>query len=425
MIPLQEPLPPASQWRYYAFNALTGEWLHRELPLSDVRLTTTLSGPGRMTATIDPEYQALRTPDGGLVLELWQTMIVAEASGQLRGGGILTGITATGPKLTLDMTGVSGWLEGQPLRNNLTFGGKTDGTTGNGVDPLDVVRALWGWLQGQPDGNLAVTLDATTTPYRLGEWHNTRVLKEDGTLGPAKEVAPNPIPIDRIWDPGKDKRPVAATGKQVYWEYKIPWWDDVEIGQRVTTLATQTPFDWLESLRWADSSRESVVRHIHFGYPRLGKRLTREVFVEGANISELVAVRRDGDDYANSVTVYGSGEGSKQLRSTVSKRDGRLLRAKSVDRPDLTTVAECKAVAEEELRRWSQVVDILGFTVRDHPNAQIGTFAVGDDVLVQTRTGWMPTRLWVRITALDIAPATGEVTVTCRRSDRFDYPGGA
>lgn len=422
-IPAREELPPASEWRFYAQNLVTGEWVHRELPLSKVQITPVLSGPYRVTATIDPQYADLRTPTGGLVLVEWQTLIVAEASGQLRGGGILTDITATGSELDLDITGISSYPENQPLTSTLTWGGKADGLTGNGVDPLTVVRRLWQHLQEQPDGNLNVTLDPTTTPYRLGEWHNARRIDAEGKLGPADEVSPQPIPIDRLWDPKVDKKPVAAKGKQVWWQHQLPWHEDIEIGQRITTLAGQTPFDWAESYSWADEDREQVVCHIHLGYPRLGRRLTSEVFREGENIADPVVVRRDGDEYANTVVVYGAGEGSKKVRATSTTRDGRLRRAMSVDRPDLTTTAQCQAVAADELRRWSQVVDITSFTVADHPNAPIGSFAPGDDVLVEVRTGWVPTRLWVRITSMAITPEGGEVQVTCRRSDRFDYPG--
>lgn len=423
-IPSREELPPPSQWRFYAQNILSGEWVSRELPLGDVKITPVLSGPYRITASIDPEYADLRAPSGDLVLTEWQTLIVAEASGQLRGGGLLTDVSAAGQKLDLDITGVSGYAEGQPLRSSLNWGGKTEGTTGHGVDPLDVVRALWGYLQEQPDGNLGVTLDATTTPYRLGEWHNARALDTDGSLGDdPKAVNTQPIPIDKIWGK-KERPPVAAQGKTLYWQYQLPWHEDPEVGQLITTLAGQTPFDWAESYSWASEDRESVVCHLHLGYPRLGRRLTNEVFRQGENISEPVVVRRDGDEYANSITVYGAGEGSKKVRATSSVRDGRLRRAKSVDRPDLTTTAQCQAVAAEELRRWSQVVDITGFTVTDHPNAKIGSFAPGDDVLVDVYEGWMPTRLWVRITSMTISPEGGEVQVTCRRSDRFEYPKG-
>ncbi|QVJ03071.1 hypothetical protein KGD82_13635 [Nocardiopsis eucommiae] len=424
-IPLPEsrPLPPRGEWRYYAQNLVTGEWVSRELPLSAVKVTPVLSGPYRISATIDPAYKELRTGTGALVLGEWQTLIVVEASGELRGGGILTDVREAGQKLDLEITGFSGYAERQPLRSSLTWGGKTAGTTGNGVDPLDVVRRLWQYLQDQPDGNLNVTLDSTSTPYRLGEWHNARRIDPDGKLGPAKEVNAQPIPIDKIWGP-RERPPVAAQGKTLYWQYQQLWHEDPEIGQLITTLAGQTPFDWMESYRWANADKTQVRMHLHFGYPRLGRRQAQLRFVEDENLSDPVTVQRDGGEYANLITVYGAGEGSKKVRATASVRDGRLRRGMSVDRPDLTTVAECQAAAGEELRRWSQLVDITSFTVVDHPHAPIGSFQVGDDVLVQTRTTAAPVRLWVRITSMDLSPGAGEIQVTCRRSDRFDYPKG-
>lgn len=424
-IPERQPLPPASEWRYRAFNILTGAVVDPDLPLEDVKITLTLSGPCGITATIDPEHPELYDDQGRLIFVEWQTLLVAEAAGQIRGAGLVTKVDDAGQKLTITATGVSGYPEGQAIRTTLTWGGKTNGLTGAGVDPLDVVRAIWAQLQGQTDGNLGVVLDDTTTPYRLGEWRGgIRKINEDGSLGPAKEVDGQPVPIDRIWDPKTDRKPVAATGKSVYWQYQIPWWDDVDAGQKITQLGSQAQFEYAEEYRWSNADRTALTKRIRLGYPRLGKRSDR-AFVEDENIVDLVVVRRDGDDYANSVTVNGAGEGSKKVRGSASTRDGRVHRLKTLDRPDLATAAACKAAAEEELRKWAQLTDITAFTVIDHPNAPLGSFAPGDDVLVETTSRrWIPTRLWVRITDMTITPGSDEIAVTCRRSDRFSYPGG-
>jgi hypothetical protein len=409
-------------WRYYAFRALSGAWVHRELPLSDVRLTFTLSGPGGLTATIEPEYADLIGADGELVFREWDTVIVAEAAGQLRGGGILTGMDITGEQLNLDCVGFSGYAAGQPLASTLTWGGPTNGATGDGVDPAVVMQALWDHLQAQPDGSLGVVLDPLSTPYRLGAWHNARAINDDGTLGPAGEVEDPPIPIDRV-PPTGYRKPAAATGKQVYWQYELPWWGDVEVGAKVDELCQQVPIDYRERWEWADAAREQVRMRLERGYPRLGRRSDRR-FVEGENITELVTLRRSGEDFANAVTAYGAGEGSKQLRQSVSQRDGRLRRVRPVDASDVTTAAALRAVADAELGRASRLADITAFTLLDHPNAPIGSFAVGDDVLVQTTAGWQPTSMWVRITGYDLSPDTDTITVTCSRSDGFTYAGG-
>ncbi|MBB4931837.1 hypothetical protein F4561_002657 [Lipingzhangella halophila] len=411
-------------WTYHAMRATTRQWLHRELPLSDVRLSPALSGPYSLKARIEPEYGDLIGDDGELVLSEWGTLVFAEASGQIRGGGIVTDTKIVGQELDLTIDGFTAYPADMPITSTLTWGGKTEGTTGAGVDPFDVVRAMWDHLQAQPDGDLGVTYTQNSTPYRLGAWHNARRLDEDGELDDdPKAVQDPPIPIDKVWDSKKGKKPTAAQGKDVYWRYRLPWWDAIDVSQKINELAKQVPFDWREHYAWADSSKEDVVMELHLGYPRLGKRQSNLTFVEGENVTGLVPINRDGSDYYNTVYGFGSGEGSKQLRQSVSHRDGRLRRVKVEGRPEVSNKAALRAIAQDELLRTLHLADITQFVVVDHPNASIGSFDVGDDVLVENRRGWQPTRLWVRITGFDYQPETGEITVKCSRSDRFRYGG--
>lgn len=414
-------LPPPPAWRYYAMR-WTGTWAHREMPLRGVTITHTLSGPDGLSASIEPAYGAMVADDGELILREWDTIILAEASGQLRGGGIVTSVERTGDAVSVECVGFSGYAAGMPLTSTLTWGGKDDGTSGHGVDPAVVVRALWDHLQAQPDGGLGVEVDGLSTPYRLGEWHNARKQPTDDEEDPdPSEVETPPPPIDRVWT-NADSKPTAAKGKTLYWQYQLAWHADVEVGAQVDEICQQVPIDYREVWRWAGSDREQVVMRLELGYPRLGRRQSGLRLVEGENISELVTVERSGDDFANSVVAYGAGEGSKQLRQTSTARDGRLRRVKAVDASDVTSKAALKAIAADELGLASQVEDITGFTLADHTHAAIGTFAVGDDVLVQTTVG-TPVRMWVRITGYEFSPEDDTVSVTCARSDSFDYSG--
>ncbi|WP_431889483.1 hypothetical protein [Nocardiopsis alba] len=409
-------------WRYYAFRALSREWVHRELPLRDVTIEHTLSGPGGLSASIEPTYADLVGPDGNLVLREWDTVIIAEAAGELRGGGILTSTEITGDALTLDCVGFSAYAAGMPLTSTLTWGGSSAGTTGAGVDAATVIRALWGHLQSQPDGDLGVVVDELSTPYRMGEWHNARKLPTDDEPNPdASEVEEPPIPIDRVWA-NADRKPAPATGKTVYWQKSLPWYEDIEVGAKVDEIAQQARIDYREQWSWGPD-RESVNLRLRLGYPRLGRRASDLRFVEGENIAEVVTLQRSGDDFANVVSAYGSGEGSKQKRATVTRRDGRLRRVAIVDAADVANDAALRAIAGDELGRTRQITDITGFTVMDHPNAPLGSFAPGDDVLVETVIGWQPTRMWVRILSYSYSPDGDTVTVSCTRSDSFDYTG--
>ena len=61
--------------------------------------------------------------------------------------------------------------------------------------------------------------------------------------------------------------------------------------------------------------------------------------------------------------------------------------------------------------------------VMDHPNAPLGSWQLGDDVLVRADLPWLgEVEVWVRITGWSL---TGEstATLTVQRSDLFRYGG--
>lgn len=409
-------------------NIQTGEWLHRELPLRDVQITDTLSGAGGITATLDPDLASLKTASGVPILDELSTLIVAEADGVIRSAAILMNSDLVGSTLSLDCTGFSARVAGEILQNSITYSANASlSAGGHGVDPLDVVRAMWTQFQSDPKANLGVVLDTTSSTYRLGSFANVQAPQKstsnpDGSTDP-KEVGED-VEINRVWG-NSDTLPKAASGKTLTWHYELNWFDQVDIGSKVDELSKQAPFDYREQAEWADADHEAVTLRLRLGAPRLGTRRTNLVFAEGENISQVVAERRSGDDYANFIYALGAGEGQAQIRTTASKNDGRLRKTAVFVDQSITTVAALQAAAKEELARLSTLENITSFTIRDHPNARIGSFDVGDDILVQRRTGWGPIKLWVRITSASLTPETGDIAITCSRSDRFTYaPGG-
>lgn len=413
---------PASNWQYYAVNILTGEWLHRDLPLRTPQLTDTLSGPGAISATLDPDIATLKTSSGAPILDEWSTLIVAEADGQIRSAGILANSTLNGPTFDLDCVGFANYPTGQILEDTLSWSGNASlSAGGHGVDPLDVVRALWANLQSKPDANLGVSVDSTTSSYRLGAFTNVQAPQTvhiESSFDP-KQVGDD-VEINRPWGP-TDKLPTPAKGKTLTWKYALNWWDNVDIGSTIDGFVKQAPFDYREDAHWSTSARDAVTLRLRLGSPRLGTRQSGLRFVEGENVSQVIPITRSGDDYANYVYALGAGEGQTQVRTTASKRDGRLRRMAQITDSTRTTADSLKAAATQQLNLSNKLANIVGFTVVDHPNARLGSFDVGDDVLVQTHVGWQPTALWVRITAATVSPETGTVAVTCSRSDRFNY----
>src|SRR5699024_11747301 len=100
--------------------------------------------PGGLTGTVSVEVGRLLTEDGRPLLLPWACAIWAEASGEIRGGGILVRSEFAGHEWHLECIGLSGYASGQPWTASEYKGVQ--------VDPLALVRRIWNHLQSHPDG---------------------------------------------------------------------------------------------------------------------------------------------------------------------------------------------------------------------------------------------------------------------------------
>lgn len=359
-------------WRYLA-RRLNGDGtetpLHDNIQLTGVSLDRELSGPGGIDGALEPEQLAIKTLDGSPLLVPWSTAIYAEKDGEIRAGGILTNLVDGGPKLSLTCTGFSGYAQDQ------VFWGEYSGV---GVDPLDIVRMLWAHMQGKAGGNIPLQIDGLKTPVRIG----TKDTPDNTTDGP----------------------------------YVLGWWDTHNIGQVIDDLASGTPFDYRVKHYWDGE----IIRHrLELGYPSLGTRRPDLRFVVGENIMMIPEIDYAGEDYADSVVVLGAGEGRKMIRTVAGRTPTRLHRCAVVERKDADTQAKAVKAAERELAFRQGVPDLGAFTVTSMPHAEIGAYDVGDEVQVQTRTGWHDgLDIWVRIIAISTNPETDQDELTVVRTDK-------
>jgi len=359
-------------WRFIAQRALTGEFLDLELPLALSSLKWDLSGPGSLVGTVAPDTGALRAPDGRLLLEEWGTLVYAEADGEIRWGGIVISSGFQGPEWTIEAAGFTTYPHGLPFLDTLSE---------VGADPADVVRKLWQHVQAHPDGNLGVQV-VGSTGARLG----TPKVDGDNTSGP----------------------------------YELLWWDAPDVGQEIDSLAQEASFDYVEEHAWDGDEISHTVR---IGYPRLGRFRDDLAFVQGDNVSNVVAPTIDGDDFANEVVGLGAGEGRAALRRSTAVRDGRLRRARVYSGKDVTSAARLDALIRDELQRRRDTLTIDSVEVTDHPNAPIGSWAVGDDVLIQAELPWLgDVELRCRITAWELL-SDSRARLTLARSSSFTYGG--
>ena len=151
------------KWSYIAQrmtgDGAFGQFLDFNLPLQGVNLDEILSGDNGLQGQISPEVMRLKGPDGLPILSEWGSAIWAEdPDGEIRGGGILTYSTFTGPNWDIECTDLSVLLNGLPYTHSDWF---------VNVDPMDMFRWIWRYAQ-DGNGNLGVSVDPTTSPIRIG-----------------------------------------------------------------------------------------------------------------------------------------------------------------------------------------------------------------------------------------------------------------
>lgn len=218
-----------------------------------------------------------------------------------------------------------------------------------------------------------------------------------------------------------EKRKTAASAvKDDGGAYKLQWWDAPDVGREIDALAKETPFDYAERHFW---DGDTIRHEVQIGHSRLGRRRTDLSFVQGDNVTSVISPGRDGAGFANGVFGVGAGEGAGALRRTTAVRDGRLRRVAVVSAKDVTSTARLDAEIRDTLSRSDLGLVIDRVDVRDHPNAAIGSWAVGDDVLIEATLPWLgDVALWHRITSWTL---TSDYTATLHlaRSDSFTYGG--
>lgn len=354
-----------TDYRIWAQDALTREFLESEVPLINVEVTHTLNGPGEISGTFDPEIPRVTLP----TFDAWRTLLhVQQGSSQITQSGIVTPYSFSDVALDVVASGTSSYPHGLPFRGDYV---QTD------IDPLDVVRFLWSSLQGHANGNLGVTLDPTTSSARIG-------------------TADEP--------------------------YTLSWWDAPDIGREIDSLADETPFDYAESSSW-NADQTDVDLHLRLGYPRLGTRRDSLRFAAHENIIEAVPAGDLGDLYASDVLVLGAGEGRDRIQGWTEALGERLRRVAVIEDTSITSRRRAQQRARNELNRRQTLAAFSEITVDlTHPNSRLGSFQVGDDIPVTGEFPWIGTHtIYHRITQFTYALDSDRATLSLVPTNTVRY----
>jgi hypothetical protein len=279
------------------------------------------------------------------------------------------------------------------------------------VDPLAIVRVMWAHAQSFPESALGILVDSTSSPVRVGE-PEKQAVDENGNLK-FEDITNNAGTVT-------GQKPVMEEAKP----YTLLWWDLVDMGSEIDTLAKATPFDYYEKPSW-NADKTDVVQRIKLAYPRKGGKRLDLRFAQDENIIDVVAVKEGADTYASAVIIVGTGEGRDAVRGYAGERyQKRLRRVAASNQKNIKTTAAANALAINELlSRRGKMLEFSEITVdANHPNAKIGEYETGDDIYVQVNLPWVgDLGIWHRITAYTYKPERDLVTINLARSDSFQY----
>lgn len=364
-------------WIYHAQRALTGEWLDHDLQLQDVELTWQLTGPGAMTAWVDPYIAPQIASDNRFLLDEWSTLIYAEQDGIIKWGGMLASSADAGEGArTIACISFAGYPTGRIWTKELSL---------YVADAFDLVRMLWDFVQEDPAADLDVQVSPDKANFIIGS------------------ADPGPMPTQNPGERDEDFSARLTAWQQLVNEpYELAWWNSPDCGQEIDNLMQQSRTDYVEQHAWVG---DQVAHYINL-YPegRVNRR-TDLRFVEGENIRVAPLPERDGGKYANYMRGLGAGEDRHGLVfEAYGPHDGRLRRdgvypAKELLDPNLLAVQTVDALRKAQNILQFDTVDLVA-----HPNAPVGSWELGDEILIETHSGFEKLHEWMRISEWTYKP---------------------
>lgn len=349
-------------WRFHARRVRTGQWLTRDLPIENPVVSFELSGVGTLDGNVPTYLGKLRENDDSLLLEPWNTLIYLEDEGVLRWGGILIESEPADEGWRIECAQFATYPHGMPYLGS--------GLSLVRADPVLAMRHIWDHLQSLVRGRLGVIVEGSSSARIGTEKSDQSFERGDGTLA---EFETGP--------------------------YTLAWWDNIDCGSEIDSLTAEGPFEWVEEVAWSGEEPRTTIR----AADRIGTQRHNLRFVMGENVVSRLSPIYNGDSYANEVVGIGAGEGRGSLRSVAIADDGRLRRVKMLVAKGVSSKDRLDRQTSEVLRKSQMLGEVDSIEIRNHRNAPIGSFGVGDSIQVEgelPRVGYYSE--WHRITGYEL-----------------------
>lgn len=225
-------------------------------------------------------------------------------------------------------------------------------------------------------------------------------------------------------DLGVDTSEMEQTGTQQILRTRTRYYDFERhtIGELIENLAAvRDGFDF-RFIPYLDPDDGFQVR-VTTSRPQTG-RVTNLIFDLDRSASQA-SVTIDGGEIANSVDVTGTGEG-RDLVIVNAVDPGKLSSYPLLDaveaRSDVIETSTLSDIAAARLLADSTPIEIPALTMRADQEPKLGTYVVGDNVIVRMNAGILATDARCRITSYTVkwaANAPVEVTFTFTPATRF------
>ncbi len=364
-------------WRYHIQRAISDVWLDRDAQLRTVNLEWALSGPGGLTAELDAISAEQIGIDGILMYDEWSTIIYAEEDDIIRWAGIVDSSADIGNgEREITAISFSGYPTGRIYTGELRFYQE---------DGFDLIRMLWQLVQEDPQSDLGVILNDELSGILIGS--------ED----PGSKPEPNPGE-----DAASYEARVVAWQSAINEPYELNWWNTPDYGAEIDGLLADTSGEYVEYHSWVDSNKTGVKHNIDLYYMDAGSRRFDLRFVEGENVIVPPLPQRDGSTYANYVVALGAGEDRHTLRHESGRADNRLRRDFVLPIKDTYSPSRLARESELALDAMQQIMKYDTVEVFDHPNANIGSWSLGDDIFLETHSGYEKISDWARVVGWSI-----------------------
>lgn len=331
-----------------------GNILARDLIVQEPKLVRQLSGPCNIQFKIHPDEPSVQMADGSGPIQFapykhWIHLEkeMFDGSRQILASGLVkpSAVDKTTGVLSLEAEGFSAYPKGLPWLENWNP---------YVVDPFAIFERIWTHLQSFHNGNLGVTVYPTSSGTLMlpGFSFNSEKFVQD------------------------------------FFAIFIRESDQLDCGDYLEALARDIPIDYWERSSW-NEDYSAIHKSIELAYPHGGINQVGLRFALNENIIDAQPKTAAEMEWASGIVIHGWFPAKMYDNEFINSDPDRYRKVVKEDDVHIDSRERSAAWAHRQLSRRQVPYMWESITIDPyHPNAPLGTWDVGDTILVQGRMPW-------------------------------------